>query len=416
MRVKQIGAISERHWLVLILVLGFLIRIAAIVAYPHQLESDELAYFAMAENLVDHHRMVDNMGNSAMYNAGYPLLVLFPLFLVFGKNLLLVKITNTALGVLSILLSYAVAKEAGAARTGRLLAAALLSLYLPASLYVVYLAKENLLTPAMLAVIWCALRFRTVQSGRIALLCGVLFATIALTGNAGLVLAVPVIFAVIYRPCSPKGRLRLLLIIGVSALLLVSPILVRNQMVLGGAVLNTNAGFNLYLGNNPVADGKFVSISDTPIAPRWEKLRRDGELLASTTLKQEALEWIKSNPATFTGLAVKKLGLFWAVPWHRGKGEVSRAEQLVRVLWACEYIVLAGLMLTLLLPRPVVTDRSAVLWLALISYSGVHMLFYVILRYREPIMPLMCVLAAIAAERMVRAVSSVPEQQRSGAT
>ena len=51
------------------------------------------------------------------------------------------------------------------------------------------------------------------------------------------------------------------------------------------------------------------------------------------------------------------------------------------------------------------------LWIAIASYTAVHMLFYVIFRYREPIMPLVCVLAAVAIEQVALRWRKQPEHQ-----
>jgi hypothetical protein len=399
----RLAQLSEREWLFLIVILGCLIRLAAIVAYPHQPESDELAYIAMAENLVAGKGLLDVSLNAAMYNAGYPLFILAPIFLTFGKNFLVLKLVNILLGVVSILLCHAVAKEAGAGKRGRLLAALMWAVYLPAGLYTVYVAKENLLTPCMLGVMWCALRFRMQLKPGIALTCGFLLGLIGLVGNAGLVLVVPTLFSLLYRRRPSRACIRTLLLIALSSGVVISPWLARNQNVLGAAVLNTNGGFNLYLGNNPAATGNFVSIADTPRGSTWEELRTTGEFRASDTLKQEAIAWIRSHPGSFASLALKKLGLFWTVPLHDGKGKTSIAEHIIRLCWAFQYLLLAGLVVASLLRRNLINEHTAVIWLALAAYTGVHMLFYVILRYREPVMPLVCVLAALSAEKLFRA-------------
>ena len=114
----------EAAWLVAIIVAGVAMRVAAIVGFVHAPESDELAYRAMAVNLAGGHGILDGMGNRAMYNAGYPLFILAPVFLVFGDNLLAARAANLVLGAVSIVLCHATAREAGADRRGRLLAAA----------------------------------------------------------------------------------------------------------------------------------------------------------------------------------------------------------------------------------------------------------------------------------------------------
>lgn len=395
------GAMPELAWLAIIVVAGLLIRLAAIAAYAHQPESDELAYLAMARNLIAHLGIYDADHNAAMYNAGYPLFVLAPVFYLLGFNLLAMKLVNALLGCLSIALCYAVARQAGAGKTGRLLAAALWALYLPASLYVVYAFKENLLTPLMLGVLWCILRLHSDLQPRVVVTCGILFGLIALTGNAGLVLAAPLAFALFYRSLfAPRKWVACAAIIVVAGLV-TTPWMVRNAQLLGAPVLNTNGGFNLYLGNNPSATGEFVSIADTPRGASWEDLRKQGEVFASETLKRDAVDWIKHHPAQFCQLAVKKIGLFWSPPLHQGKGPGSRVEQIVRMAWALQYIMLFVVAAATLTQRALRTERTTVLWLTLAFYSGVHMLFYVVFRYREPIMPVLCILAALGLERLV---------------
>ena len=384
--------------LALIVCIGLALRLAAVFAFAHVPESDELAYRSMALNLVAGREMVDDLGNRAMYNAGYPVFVLAPVYALFGDNLLLARVVNVLLGGTSIALCYAVAREAGAGRLGRLLAAALWAIYLPASVYVVYLLKENLMTPLMLGLVWCALRLVKRDSNTAAIACGVLLGALALTGNAALCLVSIVALAVAWAPASGLRRLTLsLLILGIS-IALPTPWILRNLQAIGAPVLNTNGGFNLYLGNNPDATGMFVSIADTPRGPTWQALRKQGEYQASEILKHEAISWIQSHPAEFVELAVKKAAYFWQPPLHDGKGQQSSKEKLVRLIWAVEFLVIAASALsTLLVPR--LRDRlRALLWLALVSYTAVHMLFYVILRYREPIMPVLTILSALAIE------------------
>lgn len=385
-------------WLILIIVTGLALRVTAISAFHHAPESDELAYQSMALNLVSGNGIVDSMGNCAMYNVGYPLFVLAPVFALFGENLFVARILNALLGGVAIWLCYAVAKEAGAGKIGRLLAAGMWAVYLPSSVYTVYLLKENLMVPLMLCVIWCALRLMKEPSYRIALCCGVLFGLLALTGNAALSLAAPAVLALAFTPADLGRKLSLFILILVSAVLVTTPWVARNMRVLGAPILNTNGGFNLYLGNNPAATGMFISIADTPRGQTWSTLHKEGEVRASQVLKEEAVAWIKEHPATFLVLAFKKAVYFWTPPFHDGKGPSSRIEAVVRILWAIQFVILAigaigGLFIASLRSRQI-----AVLWLAIASYTAVHMLFYVIFRYREPIMPLVCVLAALGIE------------------
>jgi hypothetical protein len=265
----------------------------------------------------------------------------------------------------------------------------------------VYLAKENLMIPLMLGVMWCALRLMKEPSTRVAIGCGILFGLLALTGNAALCLLAVAMFSLAVSPETLHQRVRWAVALLLCALMLASPWMIRNMKVLGAPVLNTNAGFNLYLGNNPAATGWFVSISETPRGPTWEELRKVGEIQASETLKHEAIAWAREHPAEFLTLAFRKLAYFWKPPFHQGKGPASAAETVIRTLWAIEFLVLVAAAIGSLLIAKLRNRQLVVLWLALGSYAAVHMIFYVIFRYREPIMPLVGIMAALAIESLV---------------
>lgn len=387
------------NWLTAIFLAGICLRAAAIVGFSHVPESDELSYQSMAVNLLAGNGILEH-GNRAFYNAGYPMFILAPTYFIFGESLLAARLANLLLGAISIVSCYFVAKEAGAGKIGRLLAAAIWALYLPTGIYGVYLAKENLMVPLMLGVMWCALRLIKKPSIKIAAVCGLLFGLLAMIGNAALSLVGAVAIALIIAPVSAKQRLILIGGFVAVGLLTASPWMLRNFYVVGAPVLNTNGGFNLYLGNNPAATGFFVSIVDTPRGETWHELRAtSGELGASETLKKEAVSWIKENPKEFFVLSLKKGAYFWTPPFHESKGgNASTAESAVRLAWAIQFVFLITVALAGLISPSLRNRQQLILWLAIACYTAAHMIFYVIFRYREPIMPVLGILAALAIE------------------
>ena len=396
------GRIRDKWWLITVVAIGLALRAVTVTVLDYQPESDYLGYQTMALNLIAGRGIVDPMGNLAMLNMGYPTFVLAPVFALFHGSLLAAQLANAVLGGASVALVWAVAREAGAGRVGRLVGAAFWALYLPSWVYAEYLAKENLMLPLMLAILWCALRFRRDVLGGLAVLCGVLFGLIALAGNAALSLGLAVAAALWWAPAPVSRKLQAVVVMLVAASGIALPWVIRNQHALGAAVLNTNGGFNLYLGNNPAATGLFMSIADTPRGSTWHALLREqGEARASNTLGGEALQWIREHPRQFVLLSLKKAVLFWTPPVHEGRGPQSTMETLIRALWLVQFAVLvvgaAGGVLVSSLRRRDVT----LLWLAIFGYTAVHMLFYVSYRYREPIMPFLCVLAALTIEALL---------------
>ncbi|MGZ8971411.1 MAG: ArnT family glycosyltransferase [Telluria sp.] len=400
------------HWLVGIIVLGIGLRLAAIALYPHVPESDELAYLRMAETLVAGEAMTDIFGNYAYYNMGYPFFVLAPALALFDNSIFALRIANVIVGAISIAMVYAVARESGLRRPACLLSALLWALYVPSSVYGIYLAKENFMIPLVLGVLWCAVRMTRPFHLGVAALCGGLLGMLALTGNAALSLVAAIGVALILSKAIVRIRLLSIPIILIVATLVTTPWLVRNLTVLGAPVLNTNGGFNFYLGNNPAANGMFVSVAATPRGPSWNALRTEvGEVQASETLKKEALAWITSHPVEFVELSIKKLGLFWMPPVHDGTDGGGKMERLVRFIWLFQFLLLAGAALASV---PFVRNAPplTVLWAAVAAYSAVHMLFYVIFRYREPIMPVLCVLAAVVLERAALGILKYTENRQ----
>jgi hypothetical protein len=393
---------QEKKLLALIVAGGIALRFFAVLYVAHTPYSDELAYRSMALNLISGRGIIDHMGNHAMYNVGYSLFVLSPGFLIAGNNLFLVRILNILLGGIAIILCYGIAKESGAGKIGRVLAAAFWAFYIPANVYAVYLAKENLMIPLMLLVLWFSVRLVRNPSYLMAAGCGISLGFLALTGNSGLVLIFVVALAVFFSKVEFGKKLSLVLLIMVSMLAIASPWVIRNWSVLGSPVLNTNFGFNLYLGNNPSATGEFVSISDTPQGGVWDELRSHSEIVASEALRNEALAWIKENPDKFLDLAWRKAGYFWMPPVHQVESEQSNVEALARTIWVIQFFLLIGAATgTIFCSKLRQNNAVRMMWLAVVGYTTVHMLFYVIVRYREPIMPFLCIMAALAIESVL---------------
>ena len=393
---------SEIFWLTAIISVALLMRFGAIATFDHVPDSDELVYKSMALNLAEGRGIVDSMGNHAMYNVGYPLFILYPVFAIFGENLFAARACNAILGGLAVFLCYVVAKDAGAGRLGSLLAALFWATYLPANVYVVYLAKENLMIPLMLAAFLFVLRLLKRPNFLSAIYCGCLFGLLALVGNAAVSLGGALALALILTPSPVKRKSLCFATAVVCAALVVSPWMIRNLLVLGSPVLNTNGGFNLYLGNNPSATGMFVSIADTPRGDTWSELRQEGEVQASRVLKEEAIDWITTNPLAFVELALIKATYFWSPPLHKGKGEESGLEKIIRALWAAQFFLLVIGALTTVAIQRLRGREVALMWMAVASYTAVHMLFYVIFRYRIPIMPFVCVMAALSVSALAK--------------
>lgn len=393
----------ENLGLLAILMSAAVLRISAVFLFPHQPASDELAYLAMAENYLAGRGLVDSLGNLAFYNAGYPMFVLIPVAHIFDDLVIGARFANVTIGLGVVALCYLIARAIGLGVWGRLSAAAIYAVYLPAGVYSVYVAKEGLLTLLILSLVYFTIKLARQIKISYSLLAAFVVAGIALVGNAGLSLLASLIVGVCLSNATPMRRAGAFFITGAVSVALLIPWVQRNQMLVGAPVLNTNGGFNFYLGNNPNATGYFMSVADTPIGTEWKKMRAElGEVEASSSLKGMAIRWIVSNPFQFVELMFKKAVYFWWPPLHDGEGGGGGIEKIVRFLWLIQFLVLVALAVgSFFVAWPV--DRDKLLFgLMLLSYTGVHMVFYVIYRYREPIMPVVAICAAVLLDSLVR--------------
>lgn len=399
---------SERQLIALAIALALIVRGAAVAVLQIDPVSDYLAYDQMARKLLAGKVMTDSFGNAAFYSGGYPLFFLAPIYALFGHSVLAAQFGNAVLGAVSTYLVYLLLRETKAGAVARVAGPLMFALYVPSWLYCEYLAKENLMTPLLLALVYVSARLHQHPTMRLALLGGAIVAALSITGSAALALLPLALAALVFANASISQRLRAGLAFLLAAMLLLAPWQYRNQQVIGSPVVNTNGGFNLYLGNNPNADGMFVSIAATPLGDSWKDIRSQGEVRASNQLRDAAIQWISENPVEFVQLALKKAVLFWTPPVHEGKGKPSTMENLVRGVWLLQYLVLCVPALYVLVTLKKRNRFVAGTVAGIVLYTGVHMLFYVIFRYREPIMPMLIVLSAIGIESLVARFGALP--------
>lgn len=211
--------------------------------------------------------------------------------------------------------------------------------------------------------------------------------------------------------------------------LAIAPATIRNLAVAGDPVLITsNGGINLYIGNNEQADGhsaRLPILSDlvpqagwtcfeqTAIARGVERL--EGRPLRASEVSaffaRRARDFVFAQPDEALRLTARKACLFWgpAEVSNNRELEIARAHSpvlrwLPRFPWLLS-LALVGLALLAREPRRPPPDhrRDLALLLAalVLAWFASHLPFFVAGRYRVPIVPLLAVFAAFAADRLL---------------
>lgn len=188
----------------------------------------------------------------------------------------------------------------------------------------------------------------------------------------------------------------------ISALLFFATILpwgIRNIDALGEFHLGTaNSGHVLWEGNNPynttggVAGGDLRYLEEMP-----EGL---GEVEADRWQRDRAIEFIRSNPSRFAGLAARKFIRFWNL-WPNAPG-FDRGMYRWIAFASFTPVLLLGLASIYVLRK--MWRDAIIMWLFICYYTAIHMVMIGSLRYRLPLEPLLVALAAACLASLARGV------------
>ncbi|WP_337828791.1 ArnT family glycosyltransferase [Pseudonocardia sp. TMWB2A] len=384
----------------LLILLALIVRVAAILVLDQPLESDGLAYFTMAQGWVARGEWADIYGQHAFYSAGYPML-LVPFFALFGASVGVVLAVNLLLCALTVWLLVRLGERlTGTPRAGWL-AAGVYALWLPAIWNATMVAKENLSTPLLLGMTLAALAIaRGERPMRHAAIAGLLWGAGLLVGGSSLLLCAGVAVALLWLWYRKNAGLALKsgLLFSLAALLILSPWLYATQQMVGKAVLTTNGAFNLYLGNNPAATGKFISIADTPLGEGWNETRVAlGEVRNAERLQAAAREWITAHPVEAGKLAIAKLGYFWEPNMPDAADfAASKAVASIRLVDIVQYAFILLFACAGFAGRTIARADKTVIAAMVAGFWLIHAAAYIIMRYRDPVMPLLIVMAGAA--------------------
>jgi tetratricopeptide (TPR) repeat protein len=308
-----------------------------------------------------------------------------------------------------------------AGRTAGLLAGLLVAIYPPLVFY-----SGSILYPSLAAlldtgVVLFLLEHERTRRGRDLAIAGILLGASAV-GQATVLAVAPGVVAWLWllerRDLRRTARRAAPFLVGLA--LPIAPITARNVLVGGEPVLlTTNGGLNFYIGNGPEATGGYVKPKGLDVyedpSGRGLLSRRAGRAL---TARETDRAWmdagvahVREDPARFAALLVRKFVFYW------GAAEIPQIENFEfqksesRVVSVVDALPLgfgvlgplAGVGAIALAAearrRRALARRLAPPILFVALYSATIIVFFVISRYRLPVVPLLLVFAGAALAR-----------------
>ncbi len=314
------------------------------------------------------------------------------------------------LGAAGCVVAADLARRLFGARTG-LFTGWLMALYAPGIFFGLRIAKPAPATLFLLLALDLVVCFRANPRVLIAGACGLAWAAAALT-RENLLLLAPVLVWLVWRGTSGGARWRGLVALAAGGVLGLAPLVVRNvEAGVPATVYTANLGSNLWIGNQPGADGLYRSSIPGRGAPGYEQgdARRLAERLAGRRLddlevsafwRDRALEWMRAEPlAALRLLGLKTWYLLHAREWMDSVA-YSAARGESSLLGGLGFVMRFGLLLPLALAGIALRWRRrrelAPLLLTLVVLAASVPPFFIFARFRAPLLPLLAPFAVVA--------------------
>lgn len=353
----------------------------------------------------------DWIGREVFYQAPLYPYFMGAIYALFGSDPSTLRVCQAFVGSLSCALVGVAGAQFFSPPAG-LLAGLLLALYAPAIFFDALIQKSVLdvfFVCVSLALLGYLAREPAARWPWIAL--GLAVGCLSLTRENALVLVLVIAFWGCLRARDVPARAgpMLGLFLGGVALVLV-PVAGRNYAVSGGFHLTTSQfGPNFYIGNNPVADGTYMSLRFGRGSPEYERLdatelaeraldRRLSPGEVSSYWTEKALGFIKSQPLAWLGLQARKTALLLnATEMLDTESQQSHADYSwpLRLLTPVTHfgilvpLATLGLLLTW-------SDRRRlwILYAVALTYAVSTIMFFVFARYRYPLVPILLLFAS----------------------
>ncbi len=358
-------------------------------------------------------------------------------YAIAGHSYDAVRVIQAVLGSVTALAAGGVAARL-AGRTAGTLAALLVAVYPPLIFY-----SGSILYPTLAALLDTGVVLLLLvheRSGRARDLAaaGILLGASAV-GQATVLAFVPAALVWLWllerRALAAAARRAVPFLVGLA--IPIAPIAARN-LIAGGepVLLTTNAGLNFYIGNGPEATGGYVKPKGLDVyedpSGRGLLSRRLGRAVsareADRIWMKAGTDPVRADPARFLSLLVRK-AVFYAgaveIPQIENFEFQKRESRLVARLDELPISFgllgpLSGVGVALLLVR---ARRREERWRRLLPpllfvalYSAAIVLFFVVSRYRLPVVPILLAFAAVALVRGAGALRGAARAAAAGVT
>jgi 4-amino-4-deoxy-L-arabinose transferase-like glycosyltransferase len=280
--------------------------------------SDSLFYYLGAKSIAAGHGYEILHHPTAFFPVGWPAF-LAGVFLITGPSFIAVKVAVLVLWMLTTALVYLLGRRLGGRSVG-LVAGALVAVAPALTVYAMRASSEHLFIPLLLTV--CLLVVTTdgkTPSVRRATLAGLFLGLAILVRSTGILLPLVIpLWLLLRRPARESWRAAVTM--SVVSVLVLTPWMARNAVVMHTYGLSTNGGYTIWIGAHPGASGGFDSGGKT-----WKIESVATETRQNSVLLRESIHYVVHNPLDWLGLIPAKFEHL--MTWQPGPLQDARDRQ-----------------------------------------------------------------------------------------
>jgi Tfp pilus assembly protein PilF/4-amino-4-deoxy-L-arabinose transferase-like glycosyltransferase len=415
---RNVTPLTDTVWFWIIFGCAFLVRALYLIEIDsiplfYHLAGDARTYDEWGQKIA----AGDWLGQGVFYQAP-----LYPYFLgvfqlVLGHNLWLIRLIQIALGAISCALIFQAGRNLFSRQAG-IAAGLILSCYAPGIFFDGLIEKSILDFFLLSLLLWLLSQLISAKAPwKRWLGLGAVLGLLGLSRENALILAVvlPVWIGLYFSNAPIINRLQWVGIFFAGLLLVLVPVGLRNFAVGGEFKLTTSQfGPNFYIGNNPLADGTYVSVGNVIGEPQLEG--KDAKRLAERALGrslnpgevsdywlQKSSDYIRSQTGPWLALLGKK----WLLVWNAREIEDSDDFYIYQqwswllsfLAWFSHFGILAPLAVMGLCLTVNQWRRLWLLYAMILSLAASVAVFYVFGRYRFPLVPFLALFAGAGIAR-----------------
>ena len=413
-----IHEISNTHRLLIaVIALAAVLRFGWVLYAQTIPGSDFHQYDLLAQRLANGEGYVDEFGEpSAFYAIGWPFFLSI-VYRIFGYSLIAAQLVNALMAVVSIALVFAIARYLLDDRIS-LIATLLVAINPTLVLYSSTHGTESLFILQLLLISWLLMRSVKSSTTNGLILIGILTGLAVLVRPVAICIPVGAFAAdfLINRHDVRNSLKKALIIVGIT-IVIVSPWIVRNSMVVGSTTLQTSSGVVLWIGHNPDATGGLMP------PPLIEGVGAPGarpgagenitEAEANSVYTSAAIKSVLDNPLRTVTLIPRKMFELWAGHRHAVNHSTRHNDRgipdsIINFLPFLTQIYLVLLISLVLIAYGMKISRR--LWLtraglslagALFFWNAYHALNFGSGRYHVPMEPFLAIMAASAISALL---------------